>query len=129
MTAKDMVGACFVQTECVGGSLDNKIRCHIRNISTPDWKDKARTLTCHYRAKQYTDREEQLDKIGNDLVMEHNRLVKDISNVTKKEDIKKLKEHIADHGRRVDRFIGDVRTYDKELRELTDEYFNTIEVI
>ncbi len=129
MTAKDMISACFLQTECVGGSYDNKIRCHIRKISTPDWKDKARALSCYYSAEEYRNREKYLDKVSIDLTVAYKDLVRNMSEAAEKGGMdEKLRMRLVDHGVELDKLKSDVQSYENELRKLTDEYFNTTDL-
>lgn len=130
MSSADMVSACLVDINCVGGE-ENKIKCFVRPKIQPEWKHAAKSLVCHYASKEFYEKIEMpMNKKFDEIHTESTKIKESVNRYIKGEVINKeeLNTRIRIHNNNIRQFAKDAEKYDQRIGKLIDEFFNTIEI-
>ena len=129
MSAGDMIRTCKDNVNCIGGAGDNRIRCFVRK-KTQNHLRLSESTSCSNKAKKYhEENEEHLSKRFEHIMKEYDHL----DNLTYKakklnldtEELDKIREKNDEKAIQYNKDVQDLR---QKLTDLTDEYFDTIDI-
>ncbi len=118
MSAGDMISSCKYDVNCIGGEGDNKIRCFIRKTHLGP----SEQISCSNKAKKY---HEEMEK---PLSKRFEHIMKEYDTIDSLADETKRLQMIKENDKKAIKYNKDVRGLGQKLADLTNEYFDTIDI-
>lgn len=129
LTAADNMTACYEDISCVGGTLDNEIKCFTRKKDLIPSKDGM--TRCFNEFNEIRDSKEIPIKEEHNKILEEKESIEDIKNLHRlgqKIDIDKLNNRISQFNDRVKKYDDNYNKYFEDIKNITDRNFNTTNI-